>query len=183
MWDPMVRIGHWTMAGFFAFAYYLGGDWLNMHAHAGYTVALLIAFRFFWGFFGPEHARFGGFVAGPKRLVDYFGRLARGRAPVYAGHDPAGGIMIVTILASLTVTTCSGMALFAMENRGPLQGSWVVNWPGATVEAVHHLAADLCVILAVGHVVGVLVMCFVVRQNLIASMFHGRKTGVHTDGE
>lgn len=180
-WDPMVRIGHWALAAFFGLAYWLGGDWLNLHAHAGYTVALLVGFRIFWGVAGPDRARFTDFVVAPARVLDYLRRLASarvsGQVPTYRGHDPAGAVMIVLLLVSLAVTTVSGTVLFAMENRGPLPRSWILDWPGAVVEIVHHTAADVSLWLVVAHILGVLVMSMVVRQNLIGAMIHGRKNG------
>jgi cytochrome b len=175
----MVRVGHWALASFFFLAYTLGGDRLNLHAHAGYTVALLVGFRVLWGFVGSPHARFADFVVSPSRLLSYMQRLATAgsptRMPIHAGHDPAGGVMIVALLLVLATTAGSGMVLFAMENRGPLPRGWVADWPGAVVETVHHTAADLSLILVIAHVTGVLVMSILLRQNLIAAMIHGRK--------
>ena len=86
-WDPFIRLGHWSLAAFFALAYWLGGDWLALHAQAGYTVALLVVFRLIWGFIGPQHARFADFVVGPVGLWRYLRTLPCRRGP-YAGHDP-----------------------------------------------------------------------------------------------
>jgi cytochrome b len=181
VWDPMVRVGHWSLAAFFLLAYALGGDRLNLHSHAGYTVALLVVFRVLWGFVGPQSARFADFVVGPARVGRYLSALASARSPkdlrLRRGHDPAGGMMIVALLTMLAVTTCSGLVLFAMEGRGPLPRGWVESWPGAVVESVHHTAADLSLLLVVAHVSGVLVMSVLLRQNLVAAMLHGRRRG------
>ncbi len=168
-WDPFVRLGHWALAAFFALAYWLGGDWLALHAHAGYTLALLVVFRFIWGFIGPQHARFADFVVGPAGQWRYLRALPWRRQP-YSGHDPLGGWMIVMLLGVLGITAATGMILFAMENRGPLAGTVVVQWPAALVEQIHHLAADACLVLVVTHVAGVIFMSFWQRRNLVGAM-------------
>jgi len=168
-WDPFVRLGHWSLAAFFALTYWLGGDWLALHAHAGYTLALLVAFRVIWGFIGPQRARFADFVVGPVGQWRYLRALSQRRQP-YAGHDPLGGWMIVVLLSTLGVTAVTGMILFAMENRGPLAGSSVVHWPAALVEQIHHIGAEACLVLVVTHVAGVIVMSVWQRRNLVGAM-------------
>lgn len=175
VWDPLVRVGHWSLAVFFALAYYTGGDEFYLHEHAGYTVGLIVLFRVFWGVAGFDHARFGDFAKSPGRVVAYLAALVRGERERYVGHDPAGGVMIFAILMSITVTAVSGMALFAMEDRGPLASTFVADWPGAPVEAVHELSGDLSLVLVIGHVAGVLVMSYLLKENLVASLLHGKK--------
>jgi cytochrome b len=175
VWDLPVRLFHWSLAGFFFLAYWLGSDWPAMHTHAGYTVALLVAFRVLWGFMGTSHARFAGFLATPAETACYLLALTRGRAKVYLGHDPAGAGMILTLLAVLLVTALSGMSLYAMEGRGPLAGTWISAWPDRPMVDVHHFAADLTLVLVAVHVLGVLLTSAVTRTNLIRAMITGRK--------
>lgn len=178
-WDPFVRIFHWSLVGFFFLAYCLEGDRLEVHSHAGYTVALLVVFRLVWGVVGSTHARFGDFVVGPAPTITYLKQLLRGGGRRYVGHDPAGAVMIWLLLASLLITTLSGMSLFALEGRGPLAstlvGSFIASWQGALVEDVHDFSADFTVWLIVFHVLGVLAASLLRRENLIVAMLTGRK--------
>jgi cytochrome b len=49
--------------------------------------------------------------------------LAGGNAGHYPGHNPAGGWMILALLAGLFVISISGLELYAIEEgRGPLAG-------------------------------------------------------------
>jgi cytochrome b len=46
--------------------------------------------------------------------------LAQRKPQHYLGHNPAGGIMVIALLASLCFTVYSGLALYAVEeNAGP----------------------------------------------------------------
>ena len=179
IWDPLVRIFHWSLAAFFFLAYFLEGDWLGMHSHAGYTVALLVVFRLLWGVIGSMHARFSNFVAAPAVVIVYLQQFFRGKSKPRVGHDPAGAVMIVVLLTSLAVTTITGMSLFAMEGSGPLADTFVAVWlesmPGSALEEFHEFAADFTLAMVIGHVGGVLVTSAVHRQNLIRAMITGRK--------
>lgn len=175
VWDPFVRLFHWALVLFFFLAYYLEGDWRELHSHAGYTVALLVSFRIIWGFIGTSAARFANFVVPPRDISAYLSGFVRGTSEPHAGHDPAGAVMILVLLTSLLATTITGMSLFAMEGSGPLVGTFVTRWPGHVVEDLHEFFADFTVILVLVHVVGVLVTSRVHQQNLIAAMITGRK--------
>jgi cytochrome b len=55
VWDPFVRMAHWTLAlGFFVA--YLTEDVMTVHVWAGYVVGVLFPARIVWGFLGPRHA-------------------------------------------------------------------------------------------------------------------------------
>ena len=49
VWDPLVRIFHWSLVGLFTFAFLTGDEWQGPHETAGYIIAGLIAFRVIWG--------------------------------------------------------------------------------------------------------------------------------------
>jgi cytochrome b len=123
VWDPLVRLGHWTLVSAFFIAYFTEEELLTQHVWAGYTVAGVVLFRIFWGFIGSEHARFRDFVRSPGVTVRYLGDIANNRAKRFVGHNPAGGAMVLALLASLAVVTFSGLEIYAIEeNAGPLAG-------------------------------------------------------------
>lgn len=123
VWDPVVRIGHWVIViGVFT-AYFSGDDWQGIHVRAGYAVAAAVLIRIAWGLVGTRHARFASFVRGPGAAAGYVRGLVSGKAERHVGHNPAGAVMILALLASLAGTTGTGMALYAVEEgRGPLAG-------------------------------------------------------------
>ncbi len=180
VWDPLVRVFHWALVAAFFIAYFSEAEdgALALHAYAGYTVLGLILVRLLWGFIGPRHARFSDFVRRPAIVIDYLREVLRLHPRRYLGHNPAGGLMIIALLISLLVTGFSGLAVLAIgEQAGPLAG-----WLGGLGEAweevfeeLHEFFADFTLFLVVVHVAGVVVESFLHHENLVRSMFTGRK--------
>lgn len=180
VWDPLVRVFHWTLViGFFA-AYLSEGEaeTLSLHTWAGYTMIGLVLIRLVWGFVGTRHARFRDFVHRPGTVKDYIVSIFRRSPRRYLGHNPAGGLMIVILLISLFMTAFFGMAVYAVEEQaGPLAG-----WFGALGEnwedvfkGVHEFFANFTLLLVATHVAGVIVESLLHRENLVRAMFTGRK--------
>lgn len=121
VWDGFVRVFHWSVVVAFFVAYFSEDDLLTLHVWAGYTIGALVVLRIVWGFVGPSHARFSDFVTGPWRALRYVLGLVAGRAERHVGHSPAGGLMVLVLLAGLLATVWSGLELHAIENNaGPL---------------------------------------------------------------
>ena len=177
VWDPLVRFFHWSLVLAFTVAYASGEEWLALHVAAGYAIGGLLIFRIVWGIVGPGHARFSDFVRSPTAIRAYLQDLVRLRAPRYLGHNPAGGAMVVALLASLALTTVSGLALYgSAEFAGPLEGfvSHATFWADA-LKGLHEVAANLTVLLIVLHIGGVLVSSVLHRENLVRAMITGSK--------
>ena len=88
----------------------------------------LVAFRLVWGLIGTRHARFTEFVPTPAGLLAYLRELAAGSARRHLGHNPAGGAMILALLAMVALTAGSGALLVTDQllglglGRGPAPG-------------------------------------------------------------
>ena len=179
VWDPLVRIFHWSLVAAFFTAYISEDDFLLLHTYAGYTVLGLILLRIIWGFVGTRHARFSDFVTSPATAWQYLKDTVLLRARRYLGHNPAGGAMIVLLLLSLLITTFSGIATYgAVESAGPL-GNWLGNigeHGEDLLEEVHEFFANFTVMLVAIHVSGVIIESLIHRENLVRSMLHGYKT-------
>lgn len=176
VWDPVVRIGHWTLVIAFFTAYFTEGE-PPLHMWAGYLLAAVILLRLLWGFIGSRHARFRDFVYSPRQITDYLGSLLRGRPRHYRGHNPAGGLMILLLLLCLALTGGSGMALYAVEDHaGPFAELVAFSESSEELwEKVHEFFGNLTLLLVVIHVAGVVLSSLLHRENLVKAMVTGRK--------
>jgi cytochrome b len=164
VWDPFIRVFHWSLAILFLVAYATGDEIERLHIAAGYVIVGLIALRLAWGFVGPQHARFSSFVRPPRDILAYLRDIAMLRAPRYLGHNPAGGAMVVALLAMLGGTCVTGYAMTT-------DAFWGAKW----IEEVHEVCANLTLGLVIVHVLGVIVASFEHSENLVKSMVTGRK--------
>ncbi|PLX42334.1 MAG: cytochrome B [Hyphomicrobiales bacterium] len=170
VWDLPVRLFHWSLLAAFAFAWITADEWDRPHEWAGYVVAGLVAFRLVWGFVGPAHARFSDFVHAPGKIIAYLRDMQRGKAKRSLGHNPAGGAMILALLAGLIGISVTGYAMTTNM-------FWGVEW----VEELHEIIATLTLIMAGLHVAGVLYSSLAHRENLIRAMITGRKRTLESD--
>jgi len=205
VWDLPVRIFHWSLVASFVVAYLTSEDENIWHIYSGYAVLGLIGFRVLWGFVGTRHARFADFLYSPASVVAYLKGLSSGHARHYLGHNPAGGWMILALLAGLFVITISGLELYAIEEgKGPLAGgSNLISYaqadsdeekeksedgergagrhddgkkPGEEFwEDVHEAATNITLILIALHVAGVFVSGRLHGENLVKAMITGEK--------
>ncbi len=181
VWDPLVRVFHWSLVTAFFVAYITEDELLDLHVFAGYLIAVLLAFRLIWGFVGSRHARFSDFVKRPGEVWAYMKSIVGQHPRRYLGHNPAGGAMVIALLLSLLLVTVSGVAIYgAEESAGPLAGVgdfWV-----EVLEEIHEFFANFTVALVFFHVLGVLMASFQHRENLAKSMLNGFKPGADEGG-
>lgn len=164
VWDLFVRVFHWLVATLFIVAYATGDEIERVHVAAGYAIAGLLVLRIVWGFVGPRHARFSNFVRSPREVLTYLRDVVLLRAPRYVGHNPAGGAMIIALIAMLATTCVTGYLMTT-------DAFWGAKW----IEETHEFLANATVALIALHVLGVLVASFEHRENLVKAMITGRK--------
>lgn len=160
VWDPFIRLFHWSLAISYALAWATAESAMALHERAGYFILTLLALRVFWGIVGSRHARFHAFVRGPTAALSYLRRLAAGRPKDYLGHNPAGGWMVLLLLAGLLGTVMTGIVMPGGEDL----------W-----EELHEGFANSTLLLVAVHVSAVVVSSVLHGQNLIAAMISGRK--------
>lgn len=164
VWDPLVRIFHWSLLTAFVAAYATGDDWEKLHVKIGYVVIGLIAFRLVWGLIGSTHARFTEFVYHPSTIIAFLRDSVAFKAKRYLGHNPAGGAMVIALLVTLSAIGATGYMMTMDAFRG---AEWV--------EDLHEAFVTFSLVLIALHVVGVLLASFEHKENLVKSMFTGRK--------
>ena len=164
VWDLPLRLSHWLLAASVITAWCSANVYDTLHEIAGYTALGVLAFRLVWGFVGGRYARFRNFLRLPGDTLRYLAELARGRHARTLGLNPAGAAMALVLLALIAVATVSGWMQITYSFFG-------VAW----VEHVHSWSSNLVMILVLVHVLGVLLMCWLQRENLIGAMITGQK--------
>ncbi|MGC3872534.1 cytochrome b/b6 domain-containing protein [Halomonas sp. GXIMD04776] len=164
VWDPAVRIFHWSLVTAFAVAYFTPDSNRDVHEWAGYVALGLVAFRLIWGVIGSRHARFSDFVPGPAKLANYVRQMIRGQEPRYLGHNPAAAIMILFLLIAVGVIGVSGWLLTT---------DW--GWGSKTIEEIHEISVNVTLVAIGLHVAAAIYESFHQRENLIRSMVTGYK--------
>ena len=166
VWDAPVRVFHWLMVLSFAGAYLSAESerWRLLHVTLGYTMAALVLFRIIWGLVGTRHARFASFVRGPGVAARYLGSLLRGQPQHYTGHNPAGALAILALLALALAITASGWATY-----NEVGSDWL--------EELHEVAANAMLALVGLHVAAVFLSSRLHHENLVGAMISGRKPG------
>lgn len=164
VWDPIVRVFHWTVAaGVIANLTVLKHE-ETPHIYVGYVVVTALAIRLVWGVIGRRHARFASFVTGPVGLLRYFRAMIARREPRYIGHNPAGAAMIVVLMLLLAIIGSTGWMM-------GLDLFWGVGW----VETAHEVAANILIGAVALHVIGAIVESVRHRENLPLAMITGYK--------
>ena len=172
VWDLAVRVFHWSLIASILAAYMTSDGLGKIHRLAGYTAVSLLVFRVVWGFVGTKHAQFTDFVRPPASVLAYIRDILRGHAKRSLGHNPAGGAMILALLAVVTGIGTTGLM---MESTRFFGSDWV--------ETGHKLLVYSLFVLVPLHVLGVILSSRSHRENLTASMITGRKPMQGTDGE
>lgn len=199
VWDPLVRVFHWSLVLAFFIAYVTEDETMALHVWSGYAAGGLVVLRILWGFVGPKHARFTDFVCGPLAATRYLVDLMTFRARRHLGHSPAGGAMVLLLMAGILATVWSGLEFYAAEEgKGPLAAAP----PAATAladeddkddneenegeergdgngdgiwEEIHEALANLTFTLVLLHIGGVILASIVHKENLTRAMITGRK--------
>jgi len=177
VWDPFVRIFHWSLVLTFTLAYVTGEDLEILHNNTGYVVLGLVLMRIVWGFIGSRHARFSDFTYSPAEVKGFLRDTIGKRARRYLGHNPAGGVMIIAMLLSLVITTVTGIAYYGVEDTaGPLAMlAGASEETKEVLEEAHEFFANLTVLMVLVHIIGVIVESRLHSESLVKAMVTGRK--------
>jgi len=188
VWDPLIRVFHWSLVVAFAIAWLSAEELQGVHELAGYVVAGLVAFRLIWGLVGSRYARFTQFVRGPSATLGYLGDMLRRRERRYLGHNPAGAVMVVALLVTLSGTALTGWLMEEPARPAPQPELSQIAGPASADEDgdaqgggesalkdLHEVFANLMLLLVVLHIGGVVLASLRHHENLARAMVSGDK--------
>jgi cytochrome b len=164
VWDPLVRVFHWSLvAGFAANAMFTDPE-EGLHHWIGYAVLALVGIRVVWGLVGSPYVRFSSFPPDPAGVVGQVADVATGRRRVHLGHTPMGALMIYNLLVTMVVIGVSGYMMTTFTWFG-------VEW----VEELHEASVTWAEISVVVHVAAVVWESLRTGVNLPRAMVTGYK--------
>ena len=188
VWDPLIRVMHWSLAIVFLVNFIdEGGD--PLHNWLGYAALFLVGarvvlwaqdvypdvaealgVRVVWGWIGPQRARFADWVRGPRAVRNYLRERLAGRSRRQLGHNPAAAAMMVALLIGVAIVGLTGW----LQTTDRFFG---VEW----IEELHEVLAYGVLVMVGLHVAAAISESMHYRENLIASMIHGRKRALEDD--
>ncbi len=164
VWDPFVRIFHWSLVTCIVLNQFVLEAGETAHEWTGYTASALVLLRLVWGFVGGRHARFADFFPTPQRLGHHLQALRRGEQPHYDGHNPLGALMMLALM----------VLVLSLGLTGWLQTTdayWGEEW----LMELHEWLANGLLLAAGLHAAAAIVMGRLERTRLIRAMITGHK--------
>lgn len=193
VWDIWVRFFHWFLVAFILLSYLTGevGGFdftmpgtdrfisnMNVHVWSGLAILGLVVFRLIWGFLGSTTARFSNFVRGPQVILGYVKTVFTAPVAFFAGHNPAGGAVVMIILLALAAQ--AGTGLFSQDDsffatKGPL-AFLVADETSKEITSFHKQLWEYGIlVLIVVHIAANLFYWLIKKQDLIRAMITGRR--------
>jgi cytochrome b len=180
VWDVPIRLFHWSIVILVAVSWFSADQgYMRVHLWSGSALLVLLLFRLAWGFAGSTTARFASFLYPLPRVMGYLRGLLRGDRLLYAGHNPAGGLMVMALIAVLLAQAVTG--LFASDGvrfTAPL-ALLVSEEMSLRITGWHGLIFNLILVLVWCHLVAVGFYLLVKGDNLVRPMLTGRKPHSH----
>ena len=118
----------------------------------------MLLFRLLWGFFGSETARFSRFLTSPRIAFQHCKYALLREPDRQVGHNPAGGWMVLFLLALLLAETLTGIYVANdIADVGPLTAI-VPAADANAIEASHAILWDVLLAAIVLHVLAIFAM-------------------------
>lgn len=187
VWDIWVRLGHWAVVAAIAFQWFSGEDigLIDQHAVVGILLFGWVLFRILWGFAGPKYARFASFTPHSFKATAASAKALITATPEPTpGHTVIGGIGVFVLLILIALSALTGMASSDdIFFDGPLVqflgGEWV-----EMASRSHPVITKVLLIMAGLHVLAIAWHGLVLKEPLLAGMWHGKKPGHgHSPGQ
>lgn len=164
VWDPLVRVVHWTVAALVVVELLNEASANAWHRGLGYAVGALVLARLAWGLWGPASARLASMARRAACAPAYALALGRGKHALEGGHNPLGACMAFTLWTLLLGAVASG-GMLRLDRF----------WGDDTVQAVHVVLSYTLAAFAILHVAGVVATSIVYRVNYVQRMLAGRR--------
>jgi cytochrome b len=176
VWDLSTRLFHWLTVALVLTAYVTARlNWMDFHVRAGTALLALLLFRVAWGLVGSDTARFARFVTSPRPAVQHLAHLFRREPDSQIGHNPAGGWMVLLLLALLLSEVLTGIVTNNdVADAGPLTDLMPAPVANAVTD-LHTLLWDALLAAVALHVAAIAIYAAAKGHRLLRPMLTGRK--------
>lgn len=176
VWDLPTRLFHWLVVILVAAAYASEKlNWMGWHARIGEALLALLIFRLLWGCWGSASSRFRNFVTTPGAALRHLRHVFVHEPDLQIGHNPAGGWMVLLLLALLLGETLSGLYVNNdVADDGPFT-AWMPAWAANAITALHSILWYALLAAVALHVLAIAIYAMAKGQNLLRPMITGRK--------
>lgn len=164
VWDPLVRLIHWGLAGTILATAAFTNPEHQTHEMVGYVAVALVVLRLVWGLIGTRHARFSAFPPIPVAAIRHLNGIRAGRREVHLSHNPAGALMVYNLWASVIGMGITGYMMGTLRFFG-------YDW----VRVLHEALFNWLMISVALHLAGVVLDGRLTRVPLVRAMIDGRK--------
>ncbi|MCK9503093.1 MAG: cytochrome b/b6 domain-containing protein [Porticoccaceae bacterium] len=168
LWDPLVRLFHWSLAlSFFANYFFTeeGEDW---HRWIGYYAFAWLLVRIVWGFTSGGAASWRECWPTASRLKSHLKLLVSGGVHRHLGHSPIGALVMIMMMTAMFGLGISG---YMMEE---IDMFWGEDW----VENLHESIANILAALVSIHIIAAIVESIRLGENLPLSMVTGKRKNI-----
>ncbi|KZN56010.1 cytochrome b/b6 domain-containing protein [Pseudoalteromonas luteoviolacea] len=169
VWDGFIRGFHWLLVVGITVLYFSGEEgWLDLHFVVGYLLLALMITRMIWGIIGSDTAKLSSLFHHPKHI---FAALKSKFS--YAGHNPAGSVMVLLFFVLVFTQLISGlMTTDDILMEGPLVT--YISYELAEIAGdIHRLNIDILLVAIAIHIVAIMVYR-VKGVNLIKPLLTGK---------
>lgn len=165
LWDPLIRLFHWSLAGIFFANYFFNEEGDDWHQWLGYTAVAWLLVRFGWGFWSTGAARWSDFFPTPSRLASHLRALVRGEKYHRMGHSPLGGLVMILMMVGILALGITGYMMQEVDYF------WGEDW----LEELHGWIASTVLALVIIHICAALLESYRLKENLPLSMVTGKR--------
>lgn len=176
VYDIPTRFFHWIFATFFIVSFLIGknvdddSNLFSYHMILGLCLAFAVLLRIVWGFVGSRYARFSSFALKPSELLQYFKSMFTSLTKRQPGHNPASSWAALVMMVWAVVLAVTG---YLMTNADMKE----------SLEDIHEFFANTFLLVAIGHILGILFHTIRHKDPIGLSMITGeKKDGELTDG-
>ena len=171
VYDLPLRIFHVVFVILFLFSFSVGkfvddeSLLYSYHMLSGMIMSFLVLLRVIWGFWGSKYSRFSSFNLNIKDLFDYFKHIFTTSSQKVLGHNSASSFAAIFMFILTFLLFATGLMMTLKMSK-------------EFFEEIHEISSTFFILIAIGHILGVILHQLKHKDNMIFSMISGKKASI-----